>query len=77
MHNKNNHNLTTMGFFEKYLTAWVVLCIIIGVALGDVLPGLFYGISRMEIARVKFTSWSINLDYDYSYVAKNRFFSIT
>ncbi len=52
MHNKNNQNLTTMGFFEKYLTAWVVLCIIIGVALGDILPGLFYGISRMEIARV-------------------------
>jgi hypothetical protein len=25
----------TIGFFEKYLTAWVLLCIAVGIALGE------------------------------------------
>ena len=29
-----------IGFFEKYLTVWVLLCIIGGIILGKVLPGL-------------------------------------
>jgi len=28
-----------LGFFEKYLTVWVLLCIALGVALGRVAPG--------------------------------------
>ena len=29
-----------IGFFERYLTVWVALCIVIGVVLGQLLPGL-------------------------------------
>ncbi len=31
----------TMSIFERYLTLWVALCIVVGVALGHVLPGFF------------------------------------
>jgi arsenite transporter len=41
-----------MSVFERYLTVWVFLCIVIGVALGQLLPGLFQAIGGMEIARV-------------------------
>jgi len=29
-----------LSIFEKYLTVWVVLCIIIGIALGKLAPGV-------------------------------------
>ncbi|MCX5513317.1 arsenical-resistance protein [Kaistia algarum] len=41
-----------MTIFERYLTVWVALCIIAGVALGHFLPGLFHAIGAAEIARV-------------------------
>ncbi|HQQ63804.1 MAG TPA: ACR3 family arsenite efflux transporter [Pseudomonadales bacterium] len=41
-----------MNFFERYLTAWVFLCIVAGIALGQVLPGLSHAVAGMEIARV-------------------------
>ena len=41
-----------MSAFERYLTAWVALCIITGVALGRFLPGLFQAIGTAEIAQV-------------------------
>ncbi|MER9606840.1 ACR3 family arsenite efflux transporter [Mesorhizobium sp. M0243] len=41
-----------MGFVEKYLTVWVVLCIVTGIALGHLLPGVFGAIASAEIARV-------------------------
>ena len=41
-----------MGFFEKYLTFWVALCIITGIALGDQYPGIFQAIGRLEMARI-------------------------
>lgn len=41
-----------ISFFERYLTVWVALCIVAGIALGQWLPGAFETISRMEIARV-------------------------
>ena len=41
-----------LNFFERYLTAWVALCIIVGIALGQILPGLFQTIGGMEIAKV-------------------------
>src|SRR5512133_443087 len=28
-----------MSFFDKYLTVWVALCMVVGVALGKLLPG--------------------------------------
>ena len=41
-----------LSFFERYLTAWVVICIVVGVALGQTLPNLFAVIGVMEIAKV-------------------------
>ena len=41
-----------MNLFERYLTVWVLLCIVVGIALGQWLPGPFQAIGRMEIARV-------------------------
>jgi len=41
-----------MSLFERYLTVWVALCIIAGIALGHVLPTLFHLIGAAEIARV-------------------------
>ena len=41
-----------MNVFERYLTVWVFLCIVAGIALGQLLPGVFHAIGAMEIARV-------------------------
>ncbi|MDQ6213630.1 ACR3 family arsenite efflux transporter [Achromobacter insolitus] len=41
-----------MSVFERYLTLWVFLCIILGVALGQLMPGLFQTIGHLEVAQV-------------------------
>jgi arsenite transporter len=41
-----------MGRFERYLTLWVALCIVAGIALGHSLPAPFQAIGAMEYARV-------------------------
>src|SRR5476649_113314 len=41
-----------MSVFERYLTVWVFLCIVAGIALGQILPGVFQVIGRMEVAKV-------------------------
>jgi len=41
-----------MGWFERTLTLWVGLCILAGIGLGDLAPGLFQAIARLELARV-------------------------
>ena len=41
-----------MSVFERYLTVWVFLCIVIGIALGQLFPAVFQAIGRMEIAQV-------------------------
>ncbi|MGE5467963.1 MAG: ACR3 family arsenite efflux transporter [Ignavibacteria bacterium] len=41
-----------MSFFERYLTVWVFLCIVAGIALGQALPAPFQALGRMEVARV-------------------------
>ena len=41
-----------MGFFERYLSVWVALCIVAGVLLGKFLPGLAQSVGAMEIAHV-------------------------
>jgi len=41
-----------MDFFERYLTLWVFLCIIAGIALGHYFPAPFQTIGGMEVARV-------------------------
>ncbi len=41
-----------MSIFERYLTVWVLLCIVAGIALGTVWPEPFQAIGRMEVAQV-------------------------
>jgi ACR3 family arsenite transporter len=41
-----------MSVFERYLTVWVFLCIVIGITLGQFFPAAFQAIGRLEIARV-------------------------
>jgi len=41
-----------MSVFERYLTVWVFLCIVAGIALGQFMPGVFQAIGHMEIAQV-------------------------
>jgi len=41
-----------MSVFERYLTVWVFLCIVAGIAFGQLLPGLFQTIGMMEVAKV-------------------------
>lgn len=41
-----------MGFFEKFLTLWVALCILAGVALGYLFPEIFQFIGRIQVAQI-------------------------
>ncbi len=41
-----------IGFFEKYLTLWVIICMIIGVLIGVYLPGIPKFLSKFEYANV-------------------------
>ena len=41
-----------MSMFERYLTLWVGLCIVVGIALGNFFPGFFELIGAAEIAKV-------------------------
>lgn len=41
-----------MGTFERYLTVWVALCIVAGIALGTALPGVFHVLGDMKAAEV-------------------------
>jgi len=41
-----------MSVFERYLTVWVFLCIVAGIALGQMLPSVFQAIGHMEVAKV-------------------------
>ncbi|MCK6430794.1 MAG: arsenical-resistance protein, partial [Burkholderiaceae bacterium] len=42
----------TLGFFERYLTVWVALAIVAGIALGQIAPRQVATIGALEIARV-------------------------
>ena len=41
-----------MSVFERYLTVWVFLCIIAGIFVGQLAPGVFQAIGHMEVAQV-------------------------
>jgi ACR3 family arsenite transporter len=42
----------SMGTFERYLTLWVALCIIVGIVLGQAIPGLFHALGAATVAQV-------------------------
>lgn len=41
-----------IGFFERYLTVWVALCILVGLAIGQWLPAIPDTLSQFEYAQV-------------------------
>ena len=41
-----------MSVFERYLTVWVFLCIVVGIALGQFFPSVFQAVGAMEVAQV-------------------------
>jgi len=45
-------NPAPMTVFERYLTLWVFLCIVLGIGLGQFFPAVFQAIGSMEVAQV-------------------------
>jgi ACR3 family arsenite transporter len=46
------NGIARMSVFERYLTVWVFLCIVIGIALGRYLPGVFQVVGALSLAQV-------------------------
>jgi ACR3 family arsenite transporter len=42
----------SMSVFERFLTLWVALCIIAGIALGQELPGVFHALGTATVAQI-------------------------
>ncbi|MDD3127106.1 MAG: ACR3 family arsenite efflux transporter [Candidatus Izemoplasmatales bacterium] len=49
---KTIRNANGISFFDKYLTIWVFLCMVVGVAIGKLFPKIPNFISRFEVANV-------------------------
>ncbi|KYC34815.1 arsenic transporter [Scytonema hofmannii PCC 7110] len=66
-----------LSFFEKYLTVWVFLCIIVGIALGRFFPGVAVALDSMSIYQVSipiavclfFMMYPIMVKIDFSQAA--------
>ncbi len=41
-----------MNLFERYLTLWVGVCIVVGISLGQLFPGIFQFVGRIEVAHI-------------------------
>lgn len=41
-----------MGTFERFLSVWVALCIVAGIVLGHLMPGVFRAVAAAEVAKV-------------------------
>jgi ACR3 family arsenite transporter len=42
----------SMGIFERYLTLWVALCIVVGIGLGQAVPGVFHALGTATVAQI-------------------------
>ena len=43
-----------MSLFERFLSVWVALCILVGITLGTLVPGLFQTLAALEVGPVNF-----------------------
>jgi ACR3 family arsenite transporter len=50
--NETERETAGMSLFERYLTLWVALCIVVGVALGHLFPAVFQAVGTAEVAHV-------------------------
>jgi arsenite transporter len=50
--NQTSARKPAMSVFERFLTIWVALCIIAGIALGQIIPGVFHTIGNATVAQV-------------------------
>jgi ACR3 family arsenite transporter len=50
--NRETGKAPSMGTFERFLTLWVALCIIVGIGLGQAMPGVFHGLGAATVAQV-------------------------
>ena len=59
-----------MSAFERYLSVWVALCIVAGIALGYAFPGVFQALARLEYGSVNFVVgvliWFVNIIYAFA-----------
>src|ERR1035437_7854706 len=51
MSKENSTTPKRLGFFERYLTVWVFLCMIVGVVLGKLLPSAISALSKLEFGQ--------------------------
>ena len=67
-----------LSFFEKYLTVWVALCIIVGIALGKLFPGVARSLDNLSVYNVSipiaiclfFMMYPIMVKIDFSQAKK-------
>lgn len=67
-----------LSFFEKYLTVWVALCIIAGIALGKLFPGVARSLDNLSVYNVSipiaiclfFMMYPIMVKIDFSQAKK-------
>ncbi len=67
-----------MGTFEKYLSVWVSLCILVGIGLGLIIPSAFQALAALEYANVNFAVailiwamvWPMMIGVDFSAMAQ-------
>jgi ACR3 family arsenite transporter len=43
---------SALGVFERYLTVWIALAIVLGIAIGSVAPGLVEAVAAAEVASI-------------------------
>ena len=41
-----------ISFFQRYLTVWVIVCMLIGIMLGHFLPGMKEALNHLEYAGI-------------------------
>lgn len=46
---KNISEARNLGFFEKYLTIWVIICIVLGISIGKIAPGFAKALDSFSI----------------------------
>ncbi|WP_346929686.1 ACR3 family arsenite efflux transporter [Clostridium sp.] len=48
----NKEKISGIGFFERYLTVWVIICMVIGVLIGKFIPSIPNFLGKFEYANV-------------------------